>query len=164
MKFILFCFLFGFPIAAAAQTKGYDLDAWFWHDHLSTRDSLYTQDYDISSRSDEIPVHLPISDFEYIDSVATSVGFWGWPDTIYNVPDTVRKNGKIELEDFLIAPGAGRVSFRFHTPMHDKSIEILNWHRAAYLNEKIMKLEDAISMVLKRQPYYNTLPRPMMRE
>ena len=70
----------------------------------------------------------------------------------------------MELEDFLIAPGAGRVSFRFHTPMHDKSIEILNWHCAWDLVERIGKLEDAISTVLKRQPQYKTLPHAMFRE
>jgi hypothetical protein len=163
MKFVLFWFLFGFPIAATAQHQGYDLDAWFWDDHLSTRDSFYTQDVDVNSPKSTIPVHLSISDFEFIDSAATSVGFWTLPDTLYHKDDTSWKDGKMFILGESIQPSPGNAIFKFTTPLHQKSVEIISWPIEPVVAEKISKVEDAIMIVIMRQSNYNTPPRKVLR-
>ena len=162
MKFVLFVLMIFIPVAASAQQE-YELDARFWHCHLSTKDSLYTQDYDIDKYRTSIPIHLSQEDFIFLDSVATSVELWTLPDTIIKPLDTVWMNGELEYRDEMIFPTPGRRSFDFITPTHRKSIEIISLHKDRYFSDKIRKIEDAINFVIERQPFYNTLPRRMMR-
>ena len=163
MKFVLFAVLIFLPVAAQAQQGGYELDAWFGHNHLSTHDCIYTQDADFKSHSEFIPVHLSLEDLAYLDSIATAVGFWTFPDTIFKLVDTVRVDGKLVYLDEITIPGPGRTSFYFQTPTHRKSLEILDWQNAKAFYDKISSFENGIQTVLQRQQYYNTLPRPVMR-
>jgi hypothetical protein len=162
MKIVLFAMLIFLPVAVSAQ-QGYELDTWFWHRHLSTKDSLYTQDYDIDKYRTSIPIHLSQEDFIFLDSVATSVEFWTLPDTLIKPLDTVWVNGILEYRDEIVFPTPGKRSFKFITPNHRKSVEIISLPNDRYFSDKIRKIEDAILLVLERQPYYNTLPRPAMR-
>lgn len=163
MKFVLFGLLLFLPIVAQAQTDGYELDAWFWYNHLSTRGNIYTQDYDKESHQAFIQVHFSIADFVYLDSVATSVGFWALPDTIFKKVDTIRVNGELIWRDYSSAPGSQRTAYHFKTPSHDKSVEVLSWQIDSTLRDKLIRMEEAVKTVLESQPNYYTLPRERAR-
>lgn len=163
MKFILILIL-SFFIVGCAQQRGYELEAWFWHNHLSTRDSLYTQDVDVKSQNEVITVHLSIADFDYLDSIATSIGFWTLPDSIYDPSDTLWRNRRMKREAGFSGRSSERISFEFQTPRHHKLVENIFWYKTGHLLDNIDKLEVAILTVHERQPQYKTLPHVMFHD
>jgi hypothetical protein len=154
MKFLLLLALLLLPCVASAQQDGYELDAWFWHRHLSTRDSLFTQDYDNDEHKDFIPLHLSAEDFKSLDSAADLVGFWSMPDTI----PASEPAKDIEM----LRPGGWQSYFYFKTPRHPHPKALAS--RMVTGSEKLYEWECVILMVMYRQDYYSTLPKPMKRE
>jgi hypothetical protein len=153
MKFFLFTMMIFLPVVAQAQQEGYSLDAWFWHRHLSTLDSLFTQDYDNYEHKDFIPLHLSPADFKTLDSAADAVGFWSMPDTI----PASEPAKDIEM----LRPGGWQNYFYFRTPRHPHPKALAS--RMVTGSVKLYEWETIILKVMERQQYYSTLPKPMKR-
>jgi hypothetical protein len=153
MKFVIFALMMLLPVVASAQQDAYELDAWFWHRHLSTRDSLFTQDYDNDEHKDFIPLHLSAEDFNTLDSAADALGFWSMPDTI----PAYGPAKEIEM----MSPGGWQNYFYFKTPRHPHHKVLAS--RMVTGSEKLYAWETVILKVMYRQQYYSTLPKPMKR-
>jgi hypothetical protein len=157
MKIVLLLLLLLLPCAAIAQQDGYELDAWFWHRHLSTHDSLFTQDYDNKSYKASIPVHLKLDDFKYLDSVAEAIDLWSYADTVATQFHTGRY---IEIS-ISSEGGPETMDIYFKTPRHPLPKAGVAWPGSDI--GKISQFVRAIRRVLKRQPNYYELPDPKAR-
>lgn len=149
MRIVAILLFLGIAANANAQ-QGYSLEAWFWHDHISTKDSLYTQDFDVQNPHNTIPLHFSEADFRLLDSVASAVGFW-------NLPDTLPKNCECKEHSNELP------SINFSTPSHKKNVTVVGQPLGKEDLETIRTMESAIENLIKKQSRYNTLPARVFR-
>jgi|GEM_PF-5016988 len=141
--------------------SSYSVEAWFWHNHLSTLDSTYIQDEDISNQA-SIPIHFQQRDFEYLDSVANAVGFWNLPDTLS--ASSQRNVGGAVFGQPILQPASGRTDISISTQKNHKRVILLSWPENRAYTDALRKFEFALIKVVQEQPYANTLPKPKVRQ
>ena len=98
-------------VGCASQTARWQLEA-YWGSKLNTQGVYYIQDYGVQNPADSIRISFSMKDFGYLDSVASAIRLWDWPDSV-----TMYKFPRLDSTDARTA-----VFIRFKTPIHEVTV------------------------------------------